>query len=149
PLATVSGSISEVAPTHFRVSGLSHFVTLGELIGLRLPGRPTQIAEVVRIDPNGVIAKPFERQFAGGLGTSAFRMPPLSFAPDPGGKGRVINPRGAPVDGKGALIPGAKAVSTEAEPPPAMRRSRVHKPLRTGVRIVDLFMPICAGQRVG
>ena len=124
PLATVSGTISEVAPTHFRVSGLSRHVTLGELIGLRLGGR-TQIAEVVRIDRDGVIAKPFERQFACGLGTSAFRMPPLSLAPDPSWKGRVINALGTPLDGKGALIPGARTVSTEAEPPPAMQRSRV------------------------
>jgi flagellum-specific ATP synthase len=33
PFASVSGAISEIAPTHFRVSGLSHFVKLGELIG--------------------------------------------------------------------------------------------------------------------
>jgi flagellum-specific ATP synthase len=148
PLATVSGTISEVAPTHFRVSGLSRHVRLGELIGLRLPGR-TQIAEVVRIDRDGVIAKPFERQFTGGLGTSAYRMPPFSLAPDPSWKGRVINALGTPLDGKGALIHGPRAVSTEAEPPPAMKRSRVQQPLRTGVRVVDLFMPICAGQRVG
>jgi flagellum-specific ATP synthase len=148
PIANVSGTISEVAPTHFRVSGLSRFVTLGELIGLKLSGK-TQIAEVVRIDRSGVIATPFERQFAGGLGASVFRMPPLSLAPDPSWKGRVINALGNPLDGKGALIPGAKAVSTEAEAPPAMKRSRVRKPLRTGVRVVDLFMPMCAGQRVG
>jgi flagellum-specific ATP synthase len=30
-----------------------------------------------------------------------------------------------------------------------MKRARVHKPLRTGVRVIDLFAPICAGQRVG
>ena len=34
PFASVSGAISEIAPTHFRVSGLSRFVKLGELIGV-------------------------------------------------------------------------------------------------------------------
>ena len=148
PLASVSGAVSEIAPTHFRVSGLSRFVRLGELIGVKSNERP-QIGEVVRIDGDGIIAKPFDRQFSGGLGSVAFRMPPLSFAPDPSWKGRVINALGAPLDGQGTLIPGSRAVSVDAEPPPAMKRARVHKPLRTGVRVIDLFAPICAGQRVG
>ncbi|PPQ20091.1 flagellar protein export ATPase FliI [Bradyrhizobium sp. AC87j1] len=148
PLASVSGAISEIAPTHFRVSGLSRFVRLGELIGVNSGGKP-QIGEVVRIDSEGIIAKPFDRQFAGGLGSVAYRMPPLSFAPDPSWKGRVINALGAPLDGLGPLTPGPQAVSAEAEAPPAMKRARVHKPLRTGVRVIDLFAPICAGQRVG
>ena len=148
PLASVSGAISEIAPTHFRVSGLSRFVRLGELIGVNSAGR-SQIGEVVRIDSDGIIAKPFDRLFAGGLGSVAYRMPPLSFAPDPSWKGRVINALGAPLDGGAPLTTGSRAVSVEAEPPPAMKRARVHKPLRTGVRVIDLFAPICAGQRVG
>ncbi|MBR0850648.1 flagellar protein export ATPase FliI [Bradyrhizobium diazoefficiens] len=148
PLASVSGAISEIAPTHFRVSGLSRFVRLGELVGVNTAGRP-QIGEVVRIDGEGIIAKPFDRQFLGGLGSTAYRMPAMSLAPDPNWKGRVINALGAPLDGQGPLTPGSVAVSTEAEAPPAMKRARVHKPLRTGVRVIDLFAPICAGQRVG
>jgi flagellum-specific ATP synthase len=148
PLASVSGAISEIAPTHFRVSGLSRFVRLGELIAVNSAGKP-QVGEVVRIDSDGIIAKPFDRQFAAGLGSVARRMPPLSFAPDPSWKGRVINALGVPLDGQGPLTPGSRAVSAEAEAPSAMKRGRVHKPLRTGVRVIDLFAPICAGQRVG
>ncbi|MGX4802578.1 flagellar protein export ATPase FliI [Bradyrhizobium guangdongense] len=148
PLASISGAISEIAPTHFRVSGLSRSVRLGELIGVNSGGKP-QIGEVVRIDSDGIVAKPFDRQFAGGLGSVAYRMPALSFAPDPSWKGRVINALGAPLDGMGPLTPGSRAVSAETEAPPAMKRARVHKPLRTGVRVIDLFAPICAGQRVG
>jgi flagellum-specific ATP synthase len=148
PLASISGAISEIAPTHFRVSGLSRFVRLGELIGVNSGGKP-QIGEVVRIDSEGIVAKPFDRHFSGGLGSVAYRMPPLSFAPDPSWKGRVINALGAPLDGQGPLTPGSRAVSAETEAPPAMKRARVHKPLRTGVRVIDLFAPICAGQRVG
>jgi flagellum-specific ATP synthase len=148
PLASVSGTTSEIAPTHFRVTGLSRFVRLGELIGVKTEGRP-QIGEVVRIDSDGVIAKPFDQQFTGGLGAVVFRMPPLSFAPDPSWKGRVINALGAPLDGQGPLMPGSRVVSAEAEPPSAMKRGRVSQPLRTGVRVIDLFAPICAGQRVG
>lgn len=148
PLASISGAISEIAPTHFRVSGLSRFVRLGELIVVNSTGRP-QIGEVVRIDSDGIVAKPFDRQFWGGVGASAYRLPPLSFAPDSSWKGRVINALGIPLDDKGLLGPGPCVVSLDAEPPAAMRRARVQKPLRTGVRVIDLFAPICAGQRVG
>ena len=30
-----------------------------------------------------------------------------------------------------------------------MRRARIVEPLRTGIRVIDLFTPICAGQRIG
>src|SRR5262249_62244315 len=101
----VNGAIAEIAPTHFRLSGLSRFVKLGELIGVKPAGRP-QIGEVVRIDSDGIIAKPFDRQFSGGLGSTAFRMPPLSFAPDPTWKGGGLKAVGAPLGGKGPPTPG-------------------------------------------
>ncbi len=37
----------------------------------------------------------------------------------------------------------------DADPPPAMLRSRVNRPLPTGVRAMDLFTPLCAAQRIG
>ena len=30
-----------------------------------------------------------------------------------------------------------------------MSRQRVRAPLKTGVRVIDLFTPLCAGQRIG
>jgi flagellum-specific ATP synthase len=30
-----------------------------------------------------------------------------------------------------------------------MRRQRVNTPIKTGVRVIDLFTPLCAGQRIG
>src|SRR5262249_31543091 len=47
------------------------------------------------------------------------------------------------------LDSGDRAVEVDAPPPPAMRRSRVQKPLKTGVRVIDIFTPLCCGQRIG
>jgi len=47
------------------------------------------------------------------------------------------------------LQPGAEGVRLEARPPAALQRGRVLKPLRTGVRVIDLFTPLCNGQRIG
>jgi flagellum-specific ATP synthase len=41
------------------------------------------------------------------------------------------------------------AAPLDADPPPPLRRARVSTAIRTGVRVVDLFTPLCLGQRVG
>lgn len=148
PMVRVGGVVSEVTATHYRVSGLSRFVKLGELVGLEIENR-MQLGEVVRIDSNGVTAKPFDSRVAAGLGLVAYRMPPLALSPHASWKSRVVNALGEPLDGAGVLHPGERVMSTDADPPAAVGRSRVRTPLRTGVRVVDLFTPLCVGQRIG
>ena len=107
PIVRVGGIVSEVAATHFRVSGLSRFVKLGELIGLEIEDR-VQLGEVVRIDSNGVTAKPFNSHVAAGLGLVAYRLPPATLSPHPSWKGRVLNALGEPLDGAGPLHAGER-----------------------------------------
>ena len=40
-------------------------------------------------------------------------------------------------------------MALDAEPPPALKRARVREPIKTGIRVIDLFTPLCAGQRIG
>lgn len=144
----IGGRIDEVSPTHVRVAGLSHFVKLGDCIEIDA-GDATQIGEVVRIESEGAVVKPFGATIAAGIGGRAWRLGALSLAPCPAWKGRVVNALGAPVDGLGALALGDCPTPLDAEPPAAMTRARVQTPLRTGVKVIDLFAPICAGQRIG
>ncbi len=148
PVVRVGGLVSEVTSTHFRVAGLARHVKLGELIGLEID-KKIHLSEVVRIDNDGVTAKPFDSNIAAGLGLPAFRMPPKTLAPHPGWKGRVINALGEPLDGLGDLPVGERAMQTDGDPPPALKRARVTEPLRTGVKVIDLFTPLCKGQRIG
>ncbi|MBM6580012.1 flagellar protein export ATPase FliI [Microvirga sp. BT689] len=144
----ISGVIREVTPSYYRVTGLSQFVRLGDRVGFSAQGK-TEIGEVVRIDDGGVTVKPFNGRIEAGLGTPAFLAGDIGLSPDYSWRGRVINALGEPLDGMGPLIPGAMAVRNDAEPPSAMTRSRVKEPLRTGVKAIDLFTPICKGQRIG
>ena len=148
PKIRVSGIVSEASPTHYRVSGLSRFLKLGDCVSLEDGGR-TQLGEVVRLDGSFAAVKPFSVQTDVGLGTRAYRLGPLTLKPHPSWKGRVINALGAPIDGAGPILHGEHSVSTDAEPPAAMRRARVKAPLKSGVRVIDLFAPLCAGQRIG
>jgi len=62
--------------------------------------------------------------------------------------GRVIDARGAPLDGHGP-IPRGPERPLRAPPPPAMTRRPIERPVATGVRAVDALLTVGEGQRVG
>ena len=148
PKVRVSGVVTEVAPAFCRVSGLSPFVKLGECIELHAGGKP-QLGEIVRIDEAGVTVKPFDTSMRAGLGTVARRRGFITVSPHPTWKGRIVNALGAPIDDGPPLLQGERPVMSDREPPPAMRRQRARTPLKTGVKVIDFFTPLCAGQRIG
>lgn len=63
--------------------------------------------------------------------------------------GRVVDALGRPIDGKGPLPPGPAPYGLQADPPPAHARRRVGPPLDLGVRCINTFLTMCAGQRMG
>ena len=148
PRVTVGGVVTEIATSHFRVAGLSRFVRMGEIVRLGAGAR-APIGEVVRIDDAAVTVKPFDTRCNAEIGARAYRAESLTLWPDESWKGRVIDALGRPLDDEGALQAGERAMPLDAEPPPAMRRARVREPIKTGIRVVDLFTPLCAGQRIG
>jgi flagellum-specific ATP synthase len=148
PLVRVGGPVREVTASAARVAGVSAFVRLGDRMGFSADGR-TQVGEVVRIDAAGATVKPFESRIEAGIGSLAHRIGPAQLRPAPRWKGRVIDALGRPVDGLGPLFEGPDSVPLDADPPAAMTRARVKAPLPTGVRAIDLFTPLCAGQRIG
>lgn len=73
----------------------------------------------------------------------------FTLRPGPGWLGRVVNALGEPIDGRGPLRNGHHARPLRAAPPPAYARRRVGAKMDTGVRAIDVFTPICRGQRMG
>jgi len=60
--------------------------------------------------------------------------------------GRIINPLGAPLDGKGPVVT-AKRLPIERAAPAIMERSPVTVPLQTGIMAIDALIPVGRGQR--
>jgi F-type H+/Na+-transporting ATPase subunit alpha len=60
--------------------------------------------------------------------------------------GRVLNPLGEPVDGKGPIAK-TKLMPIEREAYGVMDRSPVNVPLHTGIKAIDAMIPIGRGQR--
>jgi F-type H+/Na+-transporting ATPase subunit alpha len=63
--------------------------------------------------------------------------------------GRVVDPLGRPLDGKGPLEPskvdGRRGLEVQA--PSVVDRQPVHQPLQTGIKAIDAMTPIGRGQR--
>jgi F-type H+-transporting ATPase subunit alpha len=60
--------------------------------------------------------------------------------------GRVVNPLGEPVDGKGPLGT-TQRQRVEIKAPGIIRRQPVTEPLQTGIKAIDAMIPIGRGQR--
>ncbi|HNX35932.1 MAG TPA: alternate F1F0 ATPase, F1 subunit alpha [Kiritimatiellia bacterium] len=60
--------------------------------------------------------------------------------------GRVIDPLGRPLDGKGPVTAGER-LPVEREARPIMDRAPVTVPLQTGLTVIDALIPIGRGQR--
>ena len=60
--------------------------------------------------------------------------------------GRVVDPLGVPMDGKGE-IEGTELRALELQAPSVVQRTKVNQPLQTGIKAIDAMTPIGRGQR--
>ncbi|WP_159725950.1 flagellar protein export ATPase FliI [Methylosinus sp. Ce-a6] len=144
----IFGVVTEVTPSHCRVSGLSEFIELGECVRIGSP-HDGALGQVVRVGKDGAIVKSFDNRVRIGLNSPAYRVGPIEIAPNVDWAGRVLDAFARPIDERGALSDGESAFDVDSAAPKAMRRARVTTAVRTGVKAVDCFTPICAGQRIG
>lgn len=148
PFASPRGSVSAVLPSGIAIEGLSRWLKLGSLV--EIEGlHSLEYAEVVRLERDHVLCKPFEARTAIGLGNKAYPARDQLYYPAPAWQGRIIDALGRPADGKGPLAAGNRPVRLTADPPAAMTRQLADRAVRTGVRVVDTFTPVCFGQRIG
>jgi F-type H+/Na+-transporting ATPase subunit alpha len=70
----------------------------------------------------------------------------LSVPVGDGFLGRVVDPLGLPLDGKGE-IEGTELRALELQAPSVVQRAKVNQPLQTGIKAIDAMTPIGRGQR--
>jgi len=142
------GRISEVTSMYYRVRGLSQRAKLGDIVSYRIHGADHR-GEVVRISTDDVVVAPFENGAGAKLGQAVFATGTLDIVPDVSWRGRVIDALARPIDGGFPIRSAPQAPAEAPRTPPALRRQRVAEPFLTGVRVIDLFTPLCLGQRIG
>ncbi|HMS29354.1 MAG TPA: F0F1 ATP synthase subunit alpha [Saprospiraceae bacterium] len=64
-----------------------------------------------------------------------------------GFSGRVVNPLGQPIDGKGPISGVKYEMPIERKAPGVIFRQPVNEPLQTGIKAIDSMIPIGRGQR--
>ncbi|MGN6536773.1 MAG: flagellar protein export ATPase FliI [Mesorhizobium sp.] len=142
------GRVSEVSATHYHVRGLSDIARLGDVVEQR-SRFGARLGEIVRIGRDEVVIAPFEASADAGIGDAVFRRGPLAITPHPSWRGRAIDALARAIDGGPPLVRGVDAGGPAHATPGAMARQRVGTPFMTGVRAIDIFTPLCFGQRMG
>lgn len=141
----LGGAVTEVGAGYGRVAGLDGSVSTGDILFSDTDARLR--AEVMQIDKREALVAPFQSPLR--LGDRMFRRGPPSIAPTTNWVGRVIDAFGDPIDDLGGLPNGGKSIAVRGAPPAALTRRLVSSGLSTGVKVIDLFTPLCVGQRMG
>jgi len=147
--AAVHGEVAGVTGNSIRIAGLSGLASVGGSVAFTGDARRTT-AEIVGF--SGSYALALARDDPGGLvaGTPAELVGArTALSVSDGWLGRVVDPLGRPLDGLGPLPAGTGAQPLRASPPPAATRARLGPRVDLGVRVLDLFAPCRAGQRLG
>ncbi len=71
----------------------------------------------------------------------------LSVPVSEGIVGRVVDPLGRPLDGRGEIAGDKKDMPIEKVAPGVITRKSVHRPLQTGIKAIDALIPVGRGQR--
>ncbi len=145
---TQGGHVRTIAAGHYTVTGLSRHVRLGEFVAHR-SSTGVHLGEVVRVEPDVCYVCPIEPGEPIGIHDVVIRKGAFRVAPDDSWCGRTINALGDPIDNGPALAPGPQRRPISTTAPPSMTRSRVETGFKTGVRAIDIFSPLCLGQRLG
>ncbi len=123
---------------------------VGELCSIQGGARGESVdAEIVGFQAGRVLLMPLGSMDGVRPGAAVQRQGRSSGVPfGPGLLGRVLDGLGRPMDGLGPIGP-SRMVPISGEPPNPLSRRPVREVLSTGVRVLDGFLTIGKGQRMG
>ena len=139
---TEVGQVLSVGDGIARVYGLDN-VQAGEMV--EFPGGIRGMALNLEIDNVGVVIFGSDRDIK--EGDTVKRTGAIVDVPvGKGLLGRVVDPLGKPLDGKGP-IEDAERRRVDVKAPGIIPRKSVHEPMQTGLKAIDSLIPIGRGQR--
>src|SRR6266446_2164330 len=140
---TEVGQVLSVGDGIARVYGLDN-VKAGEMV--EFPGQIMGMALNLETDNVGVVIFGEDRSIKEGdtvKRTGAIVDFPVGKAL----LGRVVDPLGQPLDGKGAIAGAAERRRVDVKAPGIIPRKSVSEPMQTGLKAIDSLIPIGRGQR--
>lgn len=147
PRVRPAARVVAIKPEFVELAGSLPTLALGHQV--EFLNRPERLCgEVVGID-GGIVTVVVEA--AGhdlSIGDPAVHIGAFEIAADESWIGRVIDPRGVPLDGR-PLPQGVEARQISSLPPPAATRRSFGPRLQTGLQALNTFLPVVQGQRLG
>ena len=138
------GQVLSVGDGIARVFGLDN-VQSGEMVEFPKAGVKGMALNLER-DNVGVVIFGEDRAIA--EGDEVRRLSEIVDVPvGKGLLGRVVNPLGEPIDGKGPIKNVAERRRVDVKAPGIIPRKSVHEPVQTGLKAIDTLIPIGRGQR--
>lgn len=138
------GSVLSVGDGIARIFGLDN-VQAGEMVEFPSAGVKGMALNLER-DNVGVVI--FGQDQAISEGDEVRRLGEIVDVPvGKGLLGRVVNPLGEPIDGKGPLAGVTERRRVDVKAPGIIPRKSVHEPVQTGLKAIDTLIPIGRGQR--
>jgi len=137
------GTVLQVGDGIARIYGLSN-VQSNELIVFE-NGIEAIVLNLEEDNIGAVLLGPTEEVNEGDIVKRTGRIASLGVGE--GLLGRVINPTGQPLDGKGPITGELYNLPFERKAPGVIFRQPVRQPLQTGIKAIDAMIPIGRGQR--
>src|SRR5579875_824293 len=137
------GQVLSVGDGIARVHGLDH-VQAGEMV--EFPGAGVKgMALNLERDNVGVVVFGSDSEIK--EGDEVRRLSEIVDVPvGKGLLGRVVNPLGEPLDGKGPIV-STERRRVDVKAPGIIPRKSVHEPVQTGIKAIDALIPVGRGQR--
>ncbi|RCL02542.1 MAG: flagellum-specific ATP synthase [Candidatus Tokpelaia sp. JSC188] len=147
-LVSKGGIVVNISRAALAVRGLSQDVSLGDTVLIDCI-KDFVRGEIIHINEDHALVKPYDEINMPVLNASVFPYGQFRIAPDISWRGRVINALGEAIDNHLPLVSGVQSIAVESVAMPALKRTRVDKAFYTGVNVIDIFTPLCFGQRMG
>ncbi len=147
--ALISGRVQSIVGMSLKVAGLQRAVGIGQRCMVTGAKGPV-MAEVVGASHDGLMLLPFGTWDGVAVGDPVeIVQNDQGIAPDDSWIGTVVDGLGRPLSDAPNFKRGRSRSSGRNEPPPAFGRRRVGHKLQTQIKCIDVFTPLCQGQRMG
>ena len=144
----ITGHVTGIVGLTLTVGGLQRAAGIGQRC--RVHGRQRVIdSEVVGLGPDGIRLLPFGRWQGVAIGNPVeLILNDSGIHPDDSWIGTVVDALGQPLSHAPRFSRRRKSQAATS-PPPVMERKMVGQKLETQIKCIDVYTPICRGQRMG
>nr|WP_307140220.1 FliI/YscN family ATPase [Pseudoroseomonas cervicalis] len=148
PQGRIAGRVLSAGALSVEIGGLQPFLSVGARVAVETAHGEVP-AEVVALANGQARAMAYGTMEGVRLGAPVLFQGEARLHPDESWLGRVVDPLGRPMDGKGPLGHAPQGRRLRGGPPEAGLRARLGPRLDLGVRALDAFCTMRRGQRLG